>query len=364
MHSAYLAPYYSLMTTQSLGAWLADLANALTKAEANNQGASTVIRNVEQWAENLYRTEKEALLIAIEKRSHFTFDVIHWIAHVTKLLVFLSRAPAANDRVKQELPRHALWLIGVLSWIPNNKDTTAFVETFGVTELLFEVALDTIVQGDDEVSKAAGDILFSWAFKAGHHAVGWSILERSPSALATLALWQDDPAPAERLKEELAKRLNTENAPEQEMRDDAARELRERAASLYKSGFRSAFVSSFHGLCLLMCRNLSARASNEYLFETPHPDGTLELRVYAGGDSIKTFRGNVIKRLAEVFFNLKQQFLQAPKTFRKDEFLAYEQFYLNLKNINYYSHPYVEFVEQLYRDLRSEVDKSAQEKTT
>jgi hypothetical protein len=126
----------------------------------------------------------------------------------------------------------------------------------------------------------------------------------------------------------------------------------------------SAFVSSFHGLCRLMYRNLSARASNEYLFETPHPDGTLELRVYAGGDSIKTFRGNVIKRLTEVFFNLKQQFLQAPKTFRKDEFLAYEQFYLNLKNINYYSHPYVEFVEQLYRDLRSEVDKSAQEKTT
>jgi hypothetical protein len=134
MHSAYLAPYYSLTTTQSLGAWLADLANALTKAEANNQDASTVIRNIEQWAENLYRTEKEALLIAIEKRSHFTFDVIHWIAHVTKLLVFLSRAPAANDRVKQELPRHALWLIGVLSWIPNDKDTTAFVETFGVTD--------------------------------------------------------------------------------------------------------------------------------------------------------------------------------------------------------------------------------------
>ena len=41
-----------------------------------------------------------------------------------------------------------------------------------------------------------------------------------------------------------------------------------------------------------------------------------------------------------------------------------KQFYLNLKNINYYSPPYVEFVEQLYRDLRSEVDKSAPEKAT
>jgi hypothetical protein len=126
----------------------------------------------------------------------------------------------------------------------------------------------------------------------------------------------------------------------------------------------SIFVNDFHGLCLLMYRNLSARASNEYLFETPYPDGTLELRVYAGGDSIKTFRGNFLKRLAEVFFNLNQQLLQAPRTFRKDEFLAYEQLYVDLKKINYYSHPYVEFVEQLYKDLRSEVDKSAQEKTT
>ena len=44
----------------------------------------------------------------------------------------------------------------------------------------------------------------------------------------------------------------------------------------------AAFVSSFHDLCLLMHKNLSARASNEYLFETPHPHGVLELRVYAG----------------------------------------------------------------------------------
>jgi hypothetical protein len=47
-----------------------------------------------------------------------------------------------------------------------------------------------------------------------------------------------------------------------------------------------------------------------------------------------------------------------------DEFLAYEQLYLDLKTMNYYSHSYVEFVEQLYRELGSEVDKSAQEKTT
>jgi hypothetical protein len=60
---------------------------------------------------------------------------------------------------------------------------------------------------------------------------------RSLSALATLALWQDDPAPAERLRAELAKRLNAENAPTQERRDDAARELRRHAETLHKPKF-------------------------------------------------------------------------------------------------------------------------------
>ena len=44
-----------------------------------------------------------------------------------------------------------------------------------------------------------------------------------------------------------ARRLNTENAPEQEMRDDAARELRERAATLYTSEFRWSRIHSAMG---------------------------------------------------------------------------------------------------------------------
>ena len=39
------------------------------------------------------------------------------------------------------------------------------------------------------------------------------------------------------LKTELTKMLNTEKAPEQEIRNNAAREIRERAATLYNPGF-------------------------------------------------------------------------------------------------------------------------------
>src|SRR5262249_19630595 len=125
----YLAPYYSLTKTQTLGAKLTHLANALVKAPAGDKDAADIIRNVEQWAEELYRTEKELLLPAIEKRSSFTFDMIHWIAHVTKLLVAISQAPACDEYLKKEITKHASWLISELSWIPDDNDTVASLKT-------------------------------------------------------------------------------------------------------------------------------------------------------------------------------------------------------------------------------------------
>ena len=50
----------------------------------------------------------------------------------------------------------------------------------------------------------------------------------------------------------------------------------------------STFVNSFNSLCLLMHRNLSTRASTDYIFKTPLPNGTLELRMFAGPDSLET----------------------------------------------------------------------------
>jgi hypothetical protein len=180
----------------------------------------------------LSNVELSVLLVVIEKKSDFAFDILHWIAHVTKLLVFVSRVPAADNYAKEELQKHAIWLISVLSCIPDNKDTISFIESFGVTELLFEVALDAMAQESDKVSTSARNVLLSWAFKAGRHDVDWAVLERSMYALATLALWKDEMALVVWLKAELAKRLNTQEAPEQEMRDDAARELRRHAATL------------------------------------------------------------------------------------------------------------------------------------
>lgn len=246
-HSTFLAPYYSLTKTQTLGGWLTELVNALVPADADNKNAAAVIRNLEAWAEGLYRTEKELLLLALKKKSHFTFDVIHWIAHVTKLLTAVSGAPATNDHVKGELQKHARWLISVLSWIPDDTDTISFVENFGLTELLFEAALDAQSRNSFEVSASTRKLLVSWAFKGARHHTGWAVLERSILALVTLVLWKEDLNLVPWLRTELAKRLNGENAPDQEIRDGAARELRRKAETLYRREFELSRINHAMG---------------------------------------------------------------------------------------------------------------------
>jgi hypothetical protein len=236
VHSTYLAPYYSLTNTQALAHWLAELASALFKADANDNNAVAVIHNVAQWADGLYQTEKELLLAAIEKQSHFTFDVVHWIAHITKLLIFISQAPACAQHTKRKLIRHANWLISVFSWIPHDEKTVRFIEAFRITETLFEVALDARLRGCSEVFESARETLTSRAFKAGRHRVGWAILERSIYGLAALALCREGAHEALHLKAAISKALGDAEAPDQELRDHAAREIRCRAHTLYRHG--------------------------------------------------------------------------------------------------------------------------------
>jgi hypothetical protein len=233
-HSTFLAPYYSLTKTQVLADWLAALANELNKAEPGNRDAAAVLHNIEQWAEELYRSEKELLLVAIERRSQFTFDIIHWIAHVTKILVFVSGTPACDDHTQRELIKHARWLISVLSWIPEDRKIISFVENFQFTETVFEVALDAHARKCGEVYEAARDILTTWAMRGDRHKTGWAILERSIYGLATLALWGEAADEGPRLRAALAASLGEKDAPNQELRDHAARNIRRRAQTLHR----------------------------------------------------------------------------------------------------------------------------------
>jgi hypothetical protein len=150
---------------------------------------------------------------------------------MTKLLVAASEAPATPDYTKDELQKHANWLISVLSWIPDDKDTVNFIENFAFTEILFEAALDALSSESHEIAASTRNLLISWAFKGGQHETGWAILEKSLLALATLVLWKEELGLVPWLKAEVTKRLVGKDVP------SAARDLRRQAATMNRREF-------------------------------------------------------------------------------------------------------------------------------
>ena len=240
-HSTFLGPYYSSTSMQSLRSRLTALANAISEAQPDNTDAQSVIRNIERWADGLYQTEKELLLEAVKAKSHFAFDMIHWITGVTEILLAVSNSPACDHHSQEELRKHARWLIATLTWIPDDKDTVTFVENFQMTETLFEAAIDARNRGCDEIAKEIGESLLSWTFKGGRYETGWGILERGLCGLAAFAVMGGDEQVSE-FRTALAAHLSRQSAPAQEIRDRAAREILERAESLYRQGHWSSRI--------------------------------------------------------------------------------------------------------------------------
>lgn len=240
-HSTFLGPYYSSTSMQSLRSRLTALANAISEAQPDNTGAQSVIRNIERWADGLYQTEKELLLEAVKAKSHFAFDMIHWITGVTEILLAISNAPACDHHSQEELRKHARWLIATLTWIPDDKDTVTFVENFQMTETLFEAAVNARNRGCDEIAREIGESLLSWTFKGGRYQTGWGVLERGLCGLAAFAVYGGDEE-ISLLRTAVVSRLTGKSALEQEIRDRTAREILERAANLYRQGHWSSRI--------------------------------------------------------------------------------------------------------------------------
>lgn len=227
MHSTSLAPYYSGTSATSFQNNLPLLVNAVSDAEQEDENAKKVIKHIEQWADGLYQDEKELLLLAIEKRSFLTFDIIHTIKNVTGILCALSNASACDEHVRDKLRRHALWLISVLTWIPDEQEVVSFVENHQLTEILFETAVDAHQRGCNELATKINEILLSWAFKAGKYRTGWAILERSCYGLSCLSIimgFEDDV-----LLRNIEEKVGQVNAPIIELRFRASERIKETA---------------------------------------------------------------------------------------------------------------------------------------
>jgi len=233
-HSTSLAPYYSGTSNDTLMSWLTELTNALSKAEPNDEAAQRVIGHIAEWSDGLYQTEKELLLLAIEKRSQFTFDIVHWIVHITKLLLAVSCADICDDHDRDKLRRSAHWLIYVLSWIPDDEKTINYIEAFRIADNIFESSVDAHKRGCDKEALEIRDLLLSWTHKAGKYQTGWATLEKACCGLACLNLILE--LPDDKLFSDIDDYLSNKNAPSLEIRSRTATDLHEEADK-YRTGY-------------------------------------------------------------------------------------------------------------------------------
>lgn len=236
LHSNSLGPYYSGSSQESLLSWLTNLTKLILQQDADDKDTLHVIRNLSEWSDGMFQTEKEILLKAVERRSEFTFDSVHWILHVTKLLLAISGAKACKPHHSEKLKKSASFLISVLSWIPGDKDTVAFMEHFQLEEHLFEASLDAYNRDCYEEAVGIKKLLFGWMKKTGKYQTGWDSLRNAICGLACLNLIME--LSDDVLIQEIDSYVTSQDAPSFEIRSRTASDLHEEADK-YRGNYES-----------------------------------------------------------------------------------------------------------------------------
>lgn len=236
VHRSTLGPYFSSTSVSSLRERITSLINQLLEAPPDDARASEIIRNIETWADQIYDPQKELLLLSVQKQSSFAYDVITWAVGISELLNALSNAPACPQHLKDELRRHAVWLVSTLSWIPDDSESVIFAANYSLTENLFEAASDGYQRECPEFFEACKRLLMDWARKGGRHETGWGILETAVNALVALAIGEGTPAAATALKTKFREMLSGEGAPSLELRARAATRLARSADEFRRPG--------------------------------------------------------------------------------------------------------------------------------
>jgi hypothetical protein len=209
---------------------LSELTNALLKAEADDGHAQQVARNVEEWAEELHRPLKELLLLSVEKQSIFTLTLIQFVHSVTEALLAMASADCCRDHERDELRKHALWLVLVFSWLPTEPDPALHVHNLSFTEHLLQIARAARQWGGDDVLEEVRKRLLKWSIAVSLHQ--WDALENGIYALATIAIAQGEGEP-DRLLRDLQASVN-EAWVGKDTRNHVARELRTKAENLHE----------------------------------------------------------------------------------------------------------------------------------
>lgn len=225
-HRAGLGPYFSSTSTESLLSKLVSLVNELLAVEHDNLHAERVISNIETWSSQIFLSQKELLLAAINHRSELTFDLIQWACSVSEALLAIASSPACRKHIKEKLIKNATWLICTYSWIPKDAESTRFVENSSLTEVLFDVCLQGKKWESEEHYSASRKLLLQWALRCGEHQECWGAFPKGMLGLAGLALYEERPHAIAALKQKIIDELAKPDAPNMDIRQRTAEHMR------------------------------------------------------------------------------------------------------------------------------------------
>jgi hypothetical protein len=109
-------------------------------------------------------------------------------------------------------------------------------------------------------------------------------------------------------------------------------------------------VSTLLQICSRAHANISTRRLEEHVFNL---DGNGRYQIVAGSGSYNYFRGNFLKRLAEVFYNLKWIVMNKRNEFSTSEFQQFQSLYLYALTDSTYPQADLSIVTQAYNDLKA-----------
>jgi hypothetical protein len=225
-HRSFLAPYYSSTTPLSLHHQLTQLADAIGEANADDADAATVSHHLAIWLGET-RQDEELLQLAVELRSPFVFDALRWITDLALISVVVAASPACRDHDRETLRAAARRLVLMLGRLPADAEAGNHLENHGLTELLYEVAIEAFREDYPDISRVARDVLLRWGTGAGAFLEEWSTLERALIGLLAATLRLEGAAALNDLLARIGQALG--NVLVLDLRQRAAASLRRRA---------------------------------------------------------------------------------------------------------------------------------------
>lgn len=195
VHRTSLGPFFSSTSQSSLGNQLKGLADALLTASADDARASNCIGSLQEWAERSRPMAKQVVILALEKRSPFAFDILHWIGEIVAVLLMASRAPASKAHYERELEDEADRWASLLSWIPDDRESLDCAATWSVATVMFNVAGAARACGSEKVYTTAQRTLLRWAMRSARREDAWHDVGEAMLALVAIAIRSPDVLP-------------------------------------------------------------------------------------------------------------------------------------------------------------------------